>query len=184
MPRKAKGTYKRRTGQKLTDMAGYLAGNIDLDLGLATLAAKTGVVSVTKIVQEKRRVSSISCRYSLSDFTVAANTGPILVCVAHSDYSLAEIEAWIERAGSWSMSDLIADEVRQRKVRRIGIFPTPSTAGGSVLNEGRPIRTKLNWVLITGQGLQFIAYNLGTGALVTTSPNVNMQGTAHLWPVK
>ncbi len=180
MARRPKRQYRRRKGGGFR--GGYLAGNIDQDLGLATLAAKTLVSSATNTVSEKRRVSSIKCTHTLSDFTVAANTGPIMVGVAHSDYTDAEIEAWVERSGSWSMSDLVADEVRQRKIRRIGIFRIPPTAAGAVLNDGKPIRTKLNWTMITSQGLKFWAYNLGTGALVTTSPNYNVQGTAHTWP--
>ncbi len=163
-------------------MSGYLDGNIDQDLGLATLAAKTGILTATNTVSEKRRVSSVRCTYALTDWTVNANSGPIMILVAHSDYTLAEVEEWIERSGSWSMSDLVADEVRRRKIKRIGIFRIPPTAHGAVLNDGKPIRTKLNWTLITGQGLNFVGYNLGTAALTTTSPNVNIQGKANLWP--
>ncbi len=180
MARRPKRQYRRKKGGGFR--GGYLAGNIDQDLGLATLAAKTGVLTATNTVSEKRRVSSIKCVYSLSDFTIAANAGPIMVLVAHSDYTLAEIEAWIERSGSWSKSDLIADEVRKRLIRRIGTFNTVTTSGSAVLNEGRMIRTKLNWSLITGQGLQFVAYNLGTAALSSSSPNVNIQGKANTWP--
>ncbi len=180
MARRPKRQYRRRSGGGFR--GGYLPGNIDQDLGLATLAAKTAVLTATNTVSEKRRVSSIKAVYALSDFTVAANAGPIMVGVAHSDYTLAEIEEWIERSGSWSMSDLVADEVRKRLIRRIGVFRIPPSAAGAVLNDGKPIRTKLNWSLITGQGLQFFAYNLGTSALSTTSPNVNIQGKANLWP--
>ncbi len=163
-------------------MRGYLGGNIVNDLGLTTLPTKSGVPSVTKVVTERRRVSSIKCTYSLSDWTIATNSGPILVCVAHSDYTQSEIEAWVERSGDWSQSDLVEAEVRDRKIRRIGIFPIPETDfSGVTLNEGRPIRTKLNWILNTGQGLQFFCYNLGT-ANVVASPNFNAQGKANLWP--
>lgn len=163
-------------------MAGYLPGNIDIDLGLGTLPTKSGVPIDTQVVGEKRRVSSIKVTYTLSDWQVASNAGPVLVCVAHSDYTQAEIDAWIERTGAWSQADLIAEEVRRRKIRRIGIFPIPSVDGDStVLNDGKPISTKLNWTLLTGQGLKFHCYNLGTANLIGSS-NANFQGVAHLWP--
>ncbi len=180
MARKAKGHYKRRSVR--SGLGKYVPGDIGLDRSLGTLAAKTGVETTTTTVDEVARVSSVKCTYTLSDFTQIGNAGPILVCIAHSDYSLAEIEAWVERVTSWSSGDLIAQEVSNRRIRKIGIFPgVPSDNTSVTLNDGKPIKTKLNWRLNTGQGLKFFLYNLGTGALATTDPNVNIQGKANLW---
>ncbi len=166
-------------------MSNYLPGNIDVDMGLGTLAANTATLGPTNTVTESTRCTSIKNVYSYSGYTTAVDQGPIMVGVAHSDYSLAEIEAWIEQTTSWAAGDLIAKEISQRKIRKIGIFPIGGSAGSvgtaNVLNDGRPIRTKLNWMLHTGQGLNFFSYNLGSAALASSSPNVNVQGKANLF---
>ncbi len=184
MARRPKRRYKRR---KITQrsMANYLKGNIDIDIAMGTLASDTALLAATNTVIEKTRCTSINNRYVYSGYTVAVDQGPVMVGVAHSDYSLAEIEAWIEQTSSWDAGNLVAKEISQRRIRRIGIFPIAGSTGGvgnaTVLNEGRPIRTRLNWMLMTGQGLVFFVYNLGTVALASTDPNVNIQGDAHLF---
>ncbi len=175
MARKARRKYSRRSSGR------YLNGSIGLDRGLGTLASKTGIITTTTTAPETCRVSSIKATYTLSDFAPAANIGPVLVVVAHSDYSLAEVEAWVERTASWAPGDKIAQEISRRFIRKIGIFRTPTNSQlSSVLNDGKPIKTRLNWRLDTGQGLQFFLYNLGTVALAG-DPNVNIQGNANLW---
>ncbi|MFQ0997901.1 hypothetical protein [Gilliamella sp. CG33] len=177
MARKARPRRRRRMGR-------YIRGNIDLDLSLGTLASKTAVLDATEVVTEKALVSSIVATYSLSNMTAAADVGPIEVGVAHSDYSLAEIEGYLERTVSWSEGDLISKEISSRKVRRVGVFdfPSPSGSGSYSLNDGKAIKTKLNWILTTGQGLNFWYYNQGTQALATTDPNGNIVGHANIWP--
>ncbi len=164
----------------------YIKGNIDIDAALGTLAPKTAVLVASDTVVDRTLVSSIVATYSLSGLTQAENDGPIEVGVAHSDYSLAEVEAFLELDTSWSETDLTDREIMTRKIRRIGVFDTPSqevTAGGAyTLNDGKPIKTKLNWIVTDGQGLNFFHYNLGTSALATTDPNGNIRGHANLWP--
>ncbi len=162
----------------------YLKGSVDETLNLGTLAPTTLVgAAFDETVNERTFVSSIRATHSLSEFTPAADRGPILVGVAHSDYSDAEIEAVIENTGSWNEGNLVQQEVAKRKVRRIGIFEIPDNATDAVvLNDGKPITTKLGWILVQGQGLRQWAYNMGTAALVTTDPAYRMQGHANLWP--
>ncbi len=106
-----------------------------------------------------------------------------MVGVAHSDYTAAEIEEWIETTGSWDEGDLVQQEIAKRKIRRCGIFDGPSDANNTaVLNEGAARRTKCGWILNLGDGLNQWAYNMGTGDLATTSPVVRVQGHANLWP--
>ncbi len=134
-------------------------------------------------VEEKTFLSSVRAAWTLSKFSPAVGIGPIQVGLAHSDYSASEIEAWIENTGSWKQGDLINQEVAQRRIRSVGIFETPADAGDSVtLNDGKPIRTKLGWILTTGQTVDVWAYNLGTAAVATTDPAVHLQGKANLWP--
>ncbi len=164
-------------------MGKYIRGNIAENLALGTLAANSLISGVTDSVVERTLLSSVVATYSLAGATPLENVGPILVGLAHSDYTDAEIEAWVELQTGWSEADLSAREIADRKIRRVGLFDEPSSATTSIaLNEGRPIKTKLNWILNTGQSLRIWAYNTGTGAFATTDPNMHTQGHANLWP--
>ncbi len=165
-------------------MGKYIRGTIDEDLSGGTLAGKTVVgAGFDEAVEERTLISSIVATYTMADFTPTASVGPVLIGIAHGDYSDAEIEEWIESTGSWDEGDLVAQEVGNRKIRRIGQFTEPATAAqGTVLNDGKPIKTKLNWILNQGITLKFWIYNTGTAAFVTTDPRFRMQGHANLWP--
>ncbi len=175
----AKHTNKSRKRKR----GRYLRGRIDEGLSLGTLAAKT-LVSDTwdGTVTERTLVSSIVATWMLNNLT--GSQGPLLVGVAHSDYSDAQIEAVIENAGSWDEGDKIDQEIAKRLVRTIGAFigkPGPSGVGDDVLNDGKPIKTKLNWILTEGDTLKMWVYNMDTAALVTTVPIVSAEGHANLW---
>ncbi len=165
-------------------MGGYIKGNIDENLSLGTLAPAT-LVSVVfdETVNEKALLSSIVANWSLINMTESGADGPIMVGVAHSDYSDAEIEAVIEATGSWNKGDKVAQEVARRLVRIVGTFPAApgDGIGPAVLEDGRQIKTKLNWMLDTAQSLRLWAYNLGTSGLDTTVPTVHLQGHANLF---
>ncbi len=170
--------------KRRSDMGRYMRGGIDEVVSLTTLAPSTLVSALfDETVVERTLCTSIVCRYSLADFTPAANTGPILVGIAHSDYSDAEIEAWIENSDSWNVSDVVAErEVGRRLCRRVGIFDVPEDATkADVLNNGKAIKTKLNWMLASNQTLRLWAYNMGTAAIATTVPQVRAQGHANLF---
>ncbi len=161
----------------------YVSGSIDFDLGLTALAAKTLVGAVfSETVVDTTRVGSIKATYTLSDKTAGANIGPIICGVAHGDYTDAEVEEWIEQAGSWDIGNKQTAEVRGRLIRQIGVFDDVSGPTVSArLNDGKPLTTRLNWVLSEGDGLRFWAYNTGNAAIATTVPNLHVFGKANLW---
>ncbi len=174
----------KNTGKGATRSKGrYIRGDVDESLTLAALASKDVVSDVfNETVEERARISSLEASYSLSELTATANAGPIMVGIAHSDYTAAEIEEFIENAGSWSEGDKIAQEIAKRLVRIIGIFSETGVGLSEfVLNDGKPIKTKLNWVLDTGATLKLWVYNLGTAAVATTTPVVHCFGHANLW---
>ncbi len=164
----------------------YLRGAIDFNFSLVTLAGNTLVSGVVGgSVTEKAWLSSAVIRWSLDDVTPAVDTGPLLVGVAHSDYTDAEIEAWVENTGSWSEGDMVSQEIARRKIRMVGVFqtaPGAASVGIAVLNDGKPIRTKCGWMLESGDTLRVWAYNQGSAAYATTEPNVHVQGHANFWP--
>lgn len=174
---KGKPRARRRMGR-------YIRGNVDEQLNLSTLASKTLIsAAFDETVNERTLVSSIVASWSLQAFTPATGDGPVLVGVAHGDYSSAEIEAFLETTGSWNEGDLVAQEVGKRRIRRVGVLgATTGPLTPSSLNDGKPIKTKLNWILLQGQTLQVWAYNMGSSALETTNPVVDVQGHANLWP--
>ncbi len=161
----------------------YLKGNIDEDLPLPILAGAALIkADFDEVAEEKTRVSSIVASWSMDSFTPGDDVGPITVGIAHSDYSAAEIEEVIENLGSWSPGSKVEQEVAKRLVRKIGIFgATGEALSPSTLNDGVPIKTKLNWTLVTGDTLAVWAYNEGSGAISVTVPNVHVQGHANLW---
>ncbi len=165
----------------------YLRGQINHKLQLGTLAAKVVIgSSLTDVLTEEAWLSSVVATWSLNKWTSAADDGPILVGVCHSDYTDAEIEEWIENTGSWETKDKVQGrEVGRRLIRRVGSFrANPADAGTAnyVLNNGRPIRTKCGWMLSTGQTLKVWAYNQGGSPLATTDPAVRAEGHANVWP--
>ncbi len=175
---------KGRSGGRRRPMGRYIRGNIDLDVALGTLAAKTLIaLAMQQTVTERSLISSIVLQWSLIGKTIADNQGPIMVGVAHSDYTAAEIEAWVENTTTWAESDLVGREISGRKIRRVGVFPEGGQSlSTQVLNDGKPVKTKLNWILNAGQTLDVWAYNNGSAALATTDPNVVVSGHANLWP--
>ncbi len=178
MPKKS-----NRRGRKFRR---YIKGKIEKDLALGTLATKALVGGETaETVGERTLVSSIVATWSYEGLDPVANDGPIIFGVAHSDYTAAEIEAVLENTGSWAEGDLPAQEIANRKVRIIGTFPKRGASGqlgqAVVFNDGRPMKTKLNWILTTGQGLDLWAYNAGTDNL-TTGSTVHAYGHVNLWP--
>ncbi len=176
------GRARRR--KKRRSMTGYRKGALSMELDLATLAGRT-LVSVlnSESVTERARLSSVAGIYTLSGYTLVSEGGPILFGLAHPDYTDAEIEAWIENSGSWSEGNLVAKEIANRRIRQIGVFETPADGVADVVtyNDGRPVKTRLNWLLITGQSIRLWAYNMGTAAMVTTDADVNFEGHANLF---
>ncbi len=166
-------------------MGKYLRGNVDEELTIAGLATRTlTAVAFDETVTERTFVSSMVASWSMDEWTPTANAGPIMVGVAHSDYSAAEVEEWIENTGSWSEGDVVQSrEVAKRLIRRVGIFRDRGVVlENIVLGDGKPIRTKLGWILNAGQTLDVWAYNLGGASVATTIPSIHVEGHANLWP--
>ncbi len=167
-------------------MGRYLRGNIDEQLSLGTLAAQAAVLAAfDETVNERTLVSSLVASWSMNNFTQGDGIGLIYFGVAHSDYTAAEIEEWIETVGSWNEGDVVETrEVGKRLIRQIGIFEAVPGGGiGTVaLREGAPVKTKLNWILNQGQTIDMWAYNTGGNPVGTTVPVMRAQGHANLWP--
>jgi len=175
---------KKPVRRRRANFGNYMRGRVEQQLNLGTLAGRTAIsVIFDNVVTETTRISSVVITYALSHVTPIADNGPFVVGVAHSDYTTAEIEATLESTQSWNKADLVQKEISGRLIRTIGTFSSVSGASTdkSVLNDGKPIKTKLNWVLQTGQSLQLWCYNSGSVATATTDPEVSIIGHANLW---
>ncbi len=162
----------------------YLRGAMEEELLLSTLAGKDVISDISdSTVDTKTWVSSCRLTWALSNLTEAFSQGPITVGLAHSDYTDAEIEEFLEQTASWTQGNLPGQEIARRKIRVVGTFDTPNIAlGKSVLNEGKPITTKCGFLLQIGDGVRYWAYNNGSNALATTSAELTVAGHANLWP--
>ncbi len=172
---------KRRGGTKFRR---YLKGTFEVLGDVSALAGlDAAIFAVGNSVNERTFISSVKATYTLSNLTEGFSIGPIIVGVAHSDYTAAEIEEWIETGGSWDEGNLVRQEVAKRKIRQVGVFGTPAQALGIVsLNDGKPITTKCKWILLQAQSVVFWVYNSGSNNVATTSPELAVSGHANLWP--
>ncbi len=101
----------------------------------------------------------------------------MLIGVAHSDYTDAEIEQCVEALGAWTSADKIAEEQSKRLVRILGTLNGNEVAEG--LWDGRQRKFKLNWRLADGQALNFWAYNSDPAAL-SGNTSLNVDGHANI----
>ncbi len=137
---------------------------------LGTLLA-SDLIGATMVLasDEEYRAISYNGTWTLSGHT--AGEGPLHVGVAHGDYSDTEIEEWFESQLAMTRNDMVTREHADRRCRKVGTFS--GLGATEVLNDGKPIRTKLNWHITEGGIIRLWIYNqsgatLTTGALVQT----------------
>lgn len=142
---------------------------------LGTLANITVVEgALTPSSTDKYRAVSHSCIWSLKNFT--PGEGPIMIGYAFSDYTVAEVKECLESQASIAPGGKIENERANRLVRIVGAFP--GAAADEVLNDGKPIKTRLNWSIPIGDSVDIFAYNEG-GSTLTTGGLIEADGD--LW---
>ncbi len=151
---------------------------IAASIGVGALAAgdvTSGAMTATSA--NKYRVTSVKASYSLTDRGAAIDDGQQFG-IAHSDYSAAEIEECLEATASVDIGDKIAQERSNRLVREIGTITAVGSSaggGGGNFNDGRPVKTKLNWVIGIGDTLVLYIRN-SSGVVYTTGALMNAKG--------
>lgn len=149
----------------------WQAIRFDEQESLGTLATDTGLIQalLTSVLTHDYRCTSVVATYTMDGLT--AGEGPVIVGLAHGNYSLAEIEEWIENSLGQvtGPNDLVEREVANRLIRQIGSFE-----GDGPLNDGKPIKTRLNWLVADGHRLLFWTYN--QGSQLTTGAQVRVTG--------
>ncbi len=153
--------------------------NSSLTIGaLASADVVSGVV--TNAAADKLRFISLLASYGISDVGAVVDDS-FAFGVAHSDYTAAEIEECLEAGGSINLGDKIAAEQANRLVREIGtINPSGSStaAAGIAFNDGKPVKTRLNWLMAAGDQLQLWVRN-NSGNVYTTGAALSISGD--LW---
>ncbi len=113
-------------------------------------------------------------------FEDAGIVGSAVVGFAHGDYTVAEIKEAIEAAGSINVGNKVEQERANRLVRIVGTLSNSAgVVADLVLNDGRPIKTRLNWLIPIGQTFNMFVYNDGVAAFNTAS-FVKVNGTAYV----
>ncbi len=144
---------------------------ISAALGLSTLGSVTVLTGTfTGISDAQYRLMSTKSTWDLIGQT--EGEGPIVVGLAHSDYTVTEIKEALEAAAAISQGDKIANEKANRLVRIIGTF---GGGANSVLNDGRPVKTRFNWNIAIGDASVLFAYN-DSGSALTTGAVLNVNG--------
>ncbi len=162
-----------RTGRKRRWTADMQSVSVFQVLALSTLASST-LVKQNMIAPGNNEYRLLSLKGVWSVRNLTAGEGPLIFGVAHSDYSTAEVEEYLENETMLNRGDMVATrEISRRLIRRIGQFS--GIASEEVVNDGRPTHTRLNWAMSEDSVLDIWVYNFSGGTL-TTGGIVSFQG--------
>ncbi len=142
-------------------------------LAFGALASSTLIgVNMLAAGDNEYRLLTIKGLWSIRDLTVGE--GPLIFGVAHSDYTDAEIEEFLETETMLTRGNMVATrEIGRRLVRRIGIFT--GNAAEETINDGKPVYTRLNWPMATAIVPKLWIYN-ASGATLTTGAEISFHG--------
>ncbi len=161
----AKGKAKGRRRSRLAVI------NVNENITLATLADGAAISVDSDPFGREYYLISADLYWMLDGGT--SGQGPIIIGLAHNDYTDVEIAENLNQTGMEDPGDKIAQEQGRRLVRRSGQFA--NGVDNEVLNDGRVKRTKCGWVITDGFSLAFFAQNK-SGATLTTGASVKVSG--------
>jgi len=158
---------------------------VGVESGLAVGALTTGDVTIGALTQSslnKYRVTSVDLTYAISDLAALIDDN-FQFGIAYGDYTSAEVEECLESASSIDIGNKIEREQANRLVRHIGsISGNQVTVGaGLTFNDGRSMRTKLNWLIGIGDVLNLWVRN-GSGVTYTGGSILKAQGVMWVTP--
>ncbi len=130
--------------------------------------------ALTGILQNEYRVTSIEMTWNMRDHT--PGEGPITVGYAHPDYTDTEVIEALT-ASVLSPGLMIEKERAARLVRVIGSFA--GILAEESLNDGKPMKTKLNWLIPDGDvACNIFAFN-ASGATLTDGTDIVTTGVVN-----
>ncbi len=146
-------------------------------VGITALAAGdviTGFLTVAST--DPFRVISTDLNYSVVNLGAAIDDGQEFG-MAHSDYTAAEVEECLEAQTAINPGNKVGQEQANRLVRSVGTVAGQGLAGASLgFNDGKPVKTKLNWHMAIGDALNVWIRN-GSQVVYTTGSALRVQGT-------
>ncbi len=138
-------------------------------LPMLTTGSKLALsVDVAGAADGAYRAISLKGTWNLRVLT--AGDGPLICGFAFGDYTDVEIEEAIEASAAISVGDAIAQEKADRRVRIVGQL----NEGNLELLDGKPVSTKLNWLIPIGKTVKLFVYN--DGVALTTGAVVSFNG--------
>ncbi len=145
-------------------------------IAIGALAAGDVIVSAfTATSTNPYRIMSIDTTWSLSELGAAIDDAQEFG-VSHSNYTAAEVEQCLEANAAIDIGAKVEQEQANRLVRQIGVFTGSGGVGsGLQFNDGRPVKTRLNWHIGIGNTLNVWVRN-ATGVVYTTGASVNFTG--------
>ncbi len=144
---------------------------------LSALAANVAITAAMFGAPAGRPYRMISCNGTWSLEAMDINDGPLVVGFAHGDYTATEIKECIEAAGSINVGNKIEQERANRLVRIVATFGQPGVDQSDVmLNDGKPIKTRLNWLIPLGITFNIFVYNDGSAAVEAITKQVKFNG--------
>ncbi len=144
-------------------------------LALSTLADATVLTSnLTNASDNSYRLLTSKVTWAIDG--IIAGEGPLTVGYAHNDYTVTEIKECLEAEANIDLGDKVAQERANRLVRRVGSF---SGVANEVLNDGKPITTRLNWLIAETKTATLFVYNQ-SGAPLSTGARVVVNGSVIL----
>ncbi len=143
---------------------------------LATRDVATG--NITNAAVDPYRLMSVDLQYKIGDVKAVADDN-FEIGLAHSDYTAAEVEECLEAQAAIDLGDKIAQEQSNRLVRYIGTLTGQTVVNaGYQFNDGKPVHTKLNWKMSTGDILNVWIRN-GSDTVWTDGANIGVMG--NMW---
>ncbi len=162
---KKRGTLRRRFNLRRV--------RVNPEMPLLTPASDIVVKqAISAVAVSTYRAISHKATWNLMNLT--SGEGPVTVGLAHSDYTVTEIKECLEAQAGIDPGNKVEQERANRLVRSVGQFGSVQ----AMLNDGKPITTKLNWLIAIGRTVDMFAYNEDTGTL-TTGAVLNVTGD--LW---
>ncbi len=167
---------KKKSGRRRFNLRKVRNSNALAVTALTTQDLVKGAMSAA--VTATTRIVSMEMIWGWSDIGAAIDDG-LEFGVAHSDYTAAEIEEAIEANSSMDLGDKVRQEQANRLIRSIGVITGQGIAGGGLTyNDGKPVKTRLNWLLTIGDTIDVWVRN-SSGVVYTIGSSLTSLG--HFW---
>ena len=152
---------------------------ISTTLAIGALASADVITgALTAATTDPLRIISANLSYSITDIPALIDDG-YEFGLCHSDYTDAEVEECIEAQQTIDLGNKVAQEQGNRLVRSVGrMTGTLNIDGGSEFNDGKPMKTRLNWRMSSGDSLKIYIRN-SSDTIWTTGAQIAVLGD--LW---